>query len=238
MKYKQSTYYSIKAKIILLLTVLIMFPFLLMGQLSVHIINYPSNEIIFGGYRNGIPCNIDTIKGNGLFVYSNGIQDKGLYFFLLKDKRIDFPLGIDQSFRITADFKHPKFIKSVTFHGSTDNSSFHQIVYGSDKIKIERDVRIDDPFISAYIKALSPIHIPENISNEKIKEYKEDHFFDQINFFDDAFLNTPLYLDMFARYSTEISANKKKLSSVLSKYPKSPKVSMFIESILSDSFDN
>lgn len=166
------------------------------AQISLQATGY-KGEVILARYANGKAYPVDTLSADeGKFIYGSQLQ-KGIYLFLMDKKYVEFPVGADQSFSLSADYMAEDIQNSLTVAGSTDNSIFFDFIRsGSPEEMVrfynEKSSLLTDEFLKVYMKALTPIIPPKGANDTVSYYYARNRYFDQIDFTKPEILNSPL----------------------------------------------
>ena len=128
------------------------------SQLGFHISNY-KGDVIFARALGDRVIPVDTLTGYGLYIYSDGRLAPGIYLFQAGNKRVEFPLGEDQNFRLIADYSSNDIQSTVQVAGSVDNSIFQKfLILRSDSEKMnfmeKEGSLVNDPFIRSCMQAM------------------------------------------------------------------------------------
>ena len=128
------------------------------SKVGIIVKNYQGN-VVFARLSGTDVIPVETLTGYGLLECRKNHLDKGIYLFLIGNKKLIFPVGKNQSFRIIADYSNYNIQNTVQISGSHDNSVFQEFLTLNsprDKQNFWKNYQntIGDPFIRDCIQAL------------------------------------------------------------------------------------
>lgn len=188
---------------------LMLFPLWGAAQIKLVADNY-SGDVILAKYVQGKPYVVDTIKGKGSYTYNEPL-DKGIYLFLLGQKYFEFPVGSDQSFTLSVDGSK-ELLPTLHINGSSDNIQFQEFLNLKEQEQKNVFIKhrlpsIQDPFFSAYLKALTPITC--NLENDTAAfYYSRKHYWNNTDLTISALLNSPLVTGKMDYYFKKMFAQQ------------------------------
>ncbi len=166
------------------------------SQLKLDVDNY-NQEVLLARYMNGKAYPVDTLDGNGSYIYSGEELANGIYLFVMNDKYLEFPLGNCQQLDLSCDYKADNIQESLIVNGCLDNQKFNEFLAQNSpdemaKYANETLPSMKDEFLKAYMRALIPIIPPSGGNDRENFFYFRKHFWNQVDFMLPELLNSPL----------------------------------------------
>lgn len=167
------------------------------SQINFTIKNF-NEQPIFARYILDKAYPIDTLSilTNGGYSFNKKL-DPGIYILLMGQKYVEFPVGENQRLNFSLDYKQEEIQKSLHISGSNDNVLFQEFLMLKNVEEMARFSKqnsdsIQDDFIKAYLKSVTPIIAPAGANDTVRFYYFRNHIWDDVNLSIPQMLNSPV----------------------------------------------
>lgn len=167
------------------------------SQINFTIKNF-HEQPVFARYILDKAYPVDTLSTskNGEYSFNKKI-DSGIYILLMGQKYVEFPVGENQRLNFSLDYNQEEIQKSLHVTGCNDNVLFQEFLMLKNAEEMARFSKqnansIQDDFIKAYLKSVTPI-IPPAGANDTVRFYYfRNHIWDGVNLTIPQMLNSPV----------------------------------------------